>query len=381
MDLTRTAYGTWSGGRFMHFGEELSEERFIGVLQHAYRSGIRTFMTADVYGNGAADEMLGRALAGLPRDSYCLVGAVGHDFYSGKRDGSKGFPRFTNPQLRPPNQFADYLRLATEKSLARCRAGSFDCLLLHNPDSTGYTHDAAWNAMDKLREAKLTERIGVAPGPANGFTLDLILCFERFGPLLDWAMIILNPLEPWPGGLCLPAAAKHNVNVITRVVDHGGLFHDDVKPGHKFGYGDHRTFRPAGWIEAGNKKMDPMRDVARKCGLTMLQLACLWNLAQSPVKSVIPTLIQEAAPNSKSIETKIDELAALPEQKLSAEDCEFIARTGDNKGCMELKGASRAHTGNPEADRWGLTADLEAVGNRWGIDPDTDLVCTHGKAE
>ena len=90
----------------MHFGEPLSEERFINVIQHAWRQGIRTFMTADVYGNGAADEMLGRALTGLPRNSYCLVGAVGHDFYSGKRDGSKGFPRFTNPQLRPPNQFA-----------------------------------------------------------------------------------------------------------------------------------------------------------------------------------------------------------------------------------------------------------------------------------
>ncbi len=77
MDLTRTAYGTWSGGRFMHFGEELPEERFINVIRHAYERGIRTFMTADVYGNGAADEMLGRALAGLPRDSYCLVGAVG----------------------------------------------------------------------------------------------------------------------------------------------------------------------------------------------------------------------------------------------------------------------------------------------------------------
>ena len=49
------------------------------------------------------------------------------------------------------------------------------------------------------REPELADRIGIAPGPANGFTLDLILCLERFGPLLDWAMIILNPLEPWPG--------------------------------------------------------------------------------------------------------------------------------------------------------------------------------------
>src|SRR5262249_37258254 len=283
----------------------------------------------------AADEMLGRALAGLPRDSYCLVGAVGHDFYSGKRDGSKGFPRFTNPQLRPPNQFADYLRIATEKSLARCRADQFDCLLLHNPDSLGYTHDAVWKAMDKLRDAKLTERLGVAPGPANGFTLDVILCLERFGPLLDWAMIILNPLEPWPGGLCLPAAVKHEVQIITRVVDHGGLFHGDVKPGHQFGAQDHRAFRPAGWVEAGNAKIDKMRSVAEEHGLTLLQLACLWNLSQPGVKSVVPTLIEEADPNRKPIEAKVDELATLPELKLSTTETESIAQIGNNKGCME----------------------------------------------
>lgn len=378
MDLTSTAYGTWSGGRFMHFGQELPEERFVAVIQRAYQAGIRTFMTADVYGNGAADETLGRALAGLPRDSYCLVGAVGHDFYSGKRDGSKGFPRFTNPQLRPPNQFADYLRMATEKSLARCRADKFDCLLLHNPDSLGYTHDAVWTAMEKLRDAGVAERLGVAPGPANGFTLDLILCFERFGPLLDWAMIILNPLEPWPGRLCLPAAAQHDVNIITRVVDYGGLFHDDVKPGHKFGYGDHRTFRPAGWIEGGNAKMDRMREIAGKHGLTMLQLACLWNLGHASVRSVIPTLIQEE--EGKAIEAKVDELARLPGLKLTPDEQAAISEIGNNQGCMELKGANRAHTGNPEADRWSISPDHEAAARRWSIDPDKDLACTHGKA-
>ncbi len=141
MDLTRTAYGTWNGGRFMNYGEALSDERWIEVVQHAYRKGIRTFMTADVYGSGGADELIGRALKGLPRDSYCLVGAIGHDFYLGKREGSKGFPRFTNSQLRPPNQFAEYLRMATEKSLARCGVDKFDLLLLHNPDSVGYTSD------------------------------------------------------------------------------------------------------------------------------------------------------------------------------------------------------------------------------------------------
>ena len=364
----------------MHFGEPLSEERFIKVTQHAYERGIRTFMTADVYGNGAADEMLGRALAGLPRDSYCLVGATGHDFYSGKRDGSKGFPRFTNPQLRPPNQFADYLRMAAEKSLARCRADKFDLLLLHNPDSVGYTSDAVWNAMDKLRDAKLTDRLGVAPGPANGFTLDLLLCFERFGPLLDWAMVILNPLEPWPGSLVLPATVKHDVNLITRVVDYGGLFHDDVKPGHKFGPQDHRAFRPAGWVEAGCEKVEKMREITAPHEITMLQLACLWNLVQPGVKSVIPTLIQESGDDAKPIETKVDELASLPETKLSAEECAFIAEIGNNKGCMDLKGANSAHVGEPQPDRWSLTHDHELVAKRWAINPDTDLACTHKMA-
>lgn len=378
MDLTRTAYGTWSGGRFMHFGEPLTEERFITVIQHAWERGIRTFMTADVYGNGAADEMLGRALAGFPRESYCLVGAVGHDFYQGERAGSKGYPRFT--ATHTPAEYASYLRMAAEKSLARCRAEKFDLLLLHNPDLTGYTSEKVWTAMEKVKEVKLAERLGVAPGPANGFTLDVLVCFERFGALLDWAMVILNPLEPWPGSLVLPAAAKHDVKIITRVVDYGGLFHDDVKPGHKFAAQDHRAFRPAGWVEAGVEKMERMRDIAAEHHLTMLQLACVWNLSQPAVRSVIPTLIQETGSGARPIEDKVDELALLPEIKLTEEEMELMAEIGDNRGCMELKGANRAHVGEAQPDRWGLIPDHEAAARRWGIVPEKDLAYTHNKA-
>jgi aryl-alcohol dehydrogenase-like predicted oxidoreductase len=205
----------------------------------------------------------------------------------------------------------------------------------------------------------------------------MILCFERFGPLLDWGMIILNPLEPWPGQLVLPAAAQHEVNLITRVVDYGGLFHDDVKAGHAFGAQDHRAFRPAGWVEAGNLKLNQMRPIAEKHELTMLQLACIWNLSQAPVKSVVPTLIQESGSGGKTIESKTDDLALLPQVELSEEEVEIMTRLGDNRGCMSLKGANRSHTNAPEADRWGLSPDLEAVGKEWGIDPDRDLVSTH----
>jgi aryl-alcohol dehydrogenase-like predicted oxidoreductase len=366
------AVGTWSGGRYMHFGEPLDDERFLALI--APDEQIRTVITADVYGAGEADRMLGRALSGIPRGEFCLVGAVGHDFYTGRRDGAKGYPRFTDPRLRGPGDYAGYLRMAAEGSLQRCGVDSFDLLLLHNPDRVGYSSPEVWEAMAALREAGLTRLVGVAPGPANGFTLDLIDCLERFGSVIDWAMIILGPLEPWPGELCLDAAARAGVRLITRVVDYGGLFFDDVLPGQEFAAQDHRGFRPAGWIEGGRERMDPMRPIAGRAGLTMLQLACQWNLAHQPVACVVPTLIQEQGPHARAVEDKRAELAALPsEPRLSQSDVEAIRRLGDNTGCMALKGASPEHSGQERPDRWGLDDRLRAVARRWGIEPARDL--------
>jgi aryl-alcohol dehydrogenase-like predicted oxidoreductase len=372
----RTAIGTWSGGRFLRFGEAVEEERLVEVLRPG--GGIDTVLTADAYGQGEADSLLGKALSGVARDSYSLVGAVGHDFYEGERDGPRGFPRFTDPRLRGEAQYAGYLRMAAERSLERLGAERFDLLLLHNPDRIGYSSEAVWEGMEALREAGLTAQIGVAPGPANGFTLDLISCLERFGERIDWAMIILNPFEPWPGELCLEAAERHGVKVITRVVDYGGLFWGDLRPGMDLAKGDHRAFRPAGWIEAGLEKLELVLPYAEHAGLTPIHLAGQWNLAHPAVECVVPTLIQEAGAGARPIEEKRAELAALPaEQRLSADDVAAIRAIGDNAGCMDLKGASPEHEGDERPDRWPLDDDLAAVGDRWGIDPARDLVATH----
>jgi aryl-alcohol dehydrogenase-like predicted oxidoreductase len=377
IDPGPTAIGTWSGGRFMHFGQPLDDETLIPLFTPNER--IRTVITADVYGAGGADRMLGRAMSKKPREEMSVVGAVGHDFYTGERDGAKGFPRFTDLRLRGPHEYADYLTMATERSLERCEIDSFDLLLLHNPDRTGYTSEAVWQGMAGLRDRGLTRMIGVAPGPANGFTLDLIDCFERFGELLDWAMIILNPLEPWPGELCLAAASDARVNVITRVVDYGGLFWDDVLSGQEFAPQDHRRFRPPGWIEAGRERMESMWPVAQRAGLTMLQLACQWNLAHPAVRCVVPTLIQEIGPRARPVEDKRAELAALPEHvRLSEADIDEIRALGDNTGCMALKGASPDHDGDQRPDRWPLNDRLQDVARRWRIEPDRDLVKAQG---
>jgi aryl-alcohol dehydrogenase-like predicted oxidoreductase len=377
LDPGRVAVGTWSGGRFMHYGEPIDDERFVEIVRPG--GGIDTVITADVYGAGEADALLGRALAGLPRESMCVVGAVGHDFYEGERAGAKGFPRFTDPRLRGPAGYAGYLRMATERSLERCGLDAFDLLLLHNPDRTGYTSEAVWDGMAALRDAGLTRLIGVAPGPANGFTLDLIDCLERFGDRIDWAMAILGPLEPWPGELVLAAAAAADVRLITRVVDYGGLFFDDLHPDAELAHGDHRGFRPPGWIESGLERMAPMRPIAERAGLTMIQLACQWNLAHPPVACVAPSLIQEVGPAARPIGDKRAELAALPpDMRLTDEDVVLIRRLGDNTGSMLLKGGHPDFDGEEQADRWTLDARLAEVAERWRIAPERDLVQTAG---
>ncbi|MCW2998153.1 MAG: aldo/keto reductase [Solirubrobacterales bacterium] len=369
------ALGAWSGGRWLQYGETVQEERLQALLTPG--DGIHTVLTADAYGAGEADTLVGRALAEVPREAFSLIGAVGHDFYEGEREGPKGFPRFTDARLRGPGQYADYLRMATERHLERLGVDELDVLLLHNPDRTGYTSPVVWEAMASLRDEGLTRAIGVAPGPANGFTLDVIACLERFGDLMDWAMLILNPFEPWPGELALRAAAAKEVAVIARVADYGGIFWDDVRPGHAFAERDHRLHRPGGWIEAGVRKLEAIRPVAVRHGLTPMQLAAQWDLAHAPVACVVPTLIQE--PGGRPIEAKRAELAATPHHVvLDPDEVAMMREIGDNAGSMVLKGATPDHDGDVLPDRWPLETDLVAAGARWGIDAEQDLAAAKG---
>jgi hypothetical protein len=182
-------------------------------------------------------------------------------------------------------------------------------------------------------------------------------------------------MEPWPGELALDAAAAHDVRLITRVVDYGGMFHDDVRPGHTFAEYDHRKFRPAGWVEQGYARLQAMRPFAEGHGLSMLQLACQWNLAHPAVRCVAPTLIQESGVDARQIEDKLHELATLPGGILLGDtEVDELRALGDNTGCMNLKGANPAHGGDERPDAWALTEGLRTAAGRWKIDPERDLL-------
>jgi aryl-alcohol dehydrogenase-like predicted oxidoreductase len=372
-DIGHTAIGAWSGGRVMHFGEPLDDARLEALIRPG--ADIRTVVTADVYAEGEADRIVGRAIRGLPRDEFCIASAIGHDFVDGVRRGSSGYPRFTDPGLRGEDDYRAYLFRAAEASLERLGTDHVDLVMLHNPDRTGYTNEAVWRAMSDLRAEGLARMIGIAPGPANGFTLDLIGCVEMYGDEMDWAMIILNPFEPWPGKMALPALDAKGVKVLARVVDYGGIFHGDLPDEDALMPGDHRAYRPAGWVAEGRRRLAQVAPIADRHGLTPLQLAAQWTLAQQGVHSVVPTFIQEAGENHKTVEDQRRELATTPvEIALTADDLAEIDRLGDNHGCMPLKGGTPGHSGEPMPDSWPMEDDLVDVAGRWGIDPARDLV-------
>jgi hypothetical protein len=131
-------------------------------------------------------------------------------------------------------------------------------------------------------------------------------------------------------------------------------------------------------VPAGREKLELMRPVAERHGLTMLQLACAWNLAQQAVRCVAPTLIQEPGAGARAIEAKRAELAAVAELAgtRGPDDVRAIRAIGENGGSMMLKGASVEHSGGPRPDRWELDEELAEVAARWRIDPARDLTKT-----
>ena len=87
--------------------------------------------------------------------------------------------------------------------------------------------------------------------------------------------------------------------------------------------------------------------------------------------------IQEAGDRAKPIDVKADELAELPDIELDVDDLVAIEAIGNNKGSMSLKGGNPNYSGDAVADGWEMNEDLQSVAERWRIQPEEDLVCTH----
>ena len=120
--------------------------------------------------------------------------------------------------------------------------------------------------------------------------------------------------------------------------------------------GDHRAFRPEGWIEAGLEKLERVLPYAERAGLTPIQLACQWNLAHPAVECVVADPDPGDRPRGAHDRAAASRAGgAAGRAALSDDDVAAIRAIGDNTGCMALKGASPQHEGEERPDRWELT--------------------------
>jgi hypothetical protein len=94
------------------------------------------------------------------------------------------------------------------------------------------------------------------------------------------------------------------------------------------------------------------------------------------MQCVVPTLIQEIGEGTRSIEAKLDDLAGVPDLRLTDEELALIAQIGDNTGCMKLKGAHPAHQGADLPDNWALDDIAHQHAAAWDIVPERDLAYT-----
>ncbi len=146
------ALGTWSGGRFMHFGEPIDEDRLVALLTPRRRRSTRSSPPTSTAPATPTACSAARWRASRAR-SVCVIGAVGHDFYTGERAGAKGFPRFTDPALRGPER----LRVlpahgdrAQPRALRRSTAST--CCCCTTPTASATRSEAVWEGMAALRD-------------------------------------------------------------------------------------------------------------------------------------------------------------------------------------------------------------------------------------
>lgn len=243
---------------------ELSRDEARKLVNKAIDLGINLFDTADVYGRGRAEELLGEFLRGV--DGVHISTKVGYDFYSGEK-----------PVRRFDKQYIEY---AARLSLERLGKKPL-LLMLHNPSTEDVKNAAPWFLEMRGRVADL---VGAALGPETNV---LEQGLAAIGAGMDAVMLVFNILEQEPALALIREAANRGVAVLARVPHATGVLTD--RPRLDYPAGDHRSLRPREWLMAARRIVE--RDVlplARETGYTLAQYAIKFVLT-FPVTTVVVT--------------------------------------------------------------------------------------------
>lgn len=199
--------------------EHVSDDDAQQCVRNAWEAGIRTFDVAPMYGAGRAEVRLGRALAGMPRDTYSLSTKVGRLVDDRDPAGIGSGIHF--------DFSADGIRRSLEASLARLGVDRIDLVLIHDPDN--HWHQAiteAWPVLEEWRAQGVVRAVGAGMNQApmlerfaRETTMDVFLVAGRY-TLLDQTAL---------DGL-FPICAERGMRAMIAQSLHGGLIESDPRP-------------------------------------------------------------------------------------------------------------------------------------------------------
>jgi aryl-alcohol dehydrogenase-like predicted oxidoreductase len=270
-DVGVIGLGAWQLGA--DWGE-VSEEDAHATLRAAADAGVTFFDTADVYGDGRSERVIGSFLADRPGITVATK--------MGRRVAQE------------PSAFTlDNFRAWTDRSRANLGVQTLDLVQLHCPPTPVFSTDAVYDALDTLVQEKRIAAYGVSVERVE----EALAAIARPGTAS--VQIILNALRLKPLERVLPAAAEAGVGIIARVPLASGLLSGRYDERTTFPADDHRTFNRHGEafdvgetfsgvdFETGLEAVRRLRPLVPD-GATMAQFALRWVVDQPGVTVVIP---------------------------------------------------------------------------------------------
>ena len=298
-------FGTWALGS--NWWGKVTSGEGQNLIERALELGITFFDTGNVYGRGVNEEIVGKALAGVPRESVQISTKFGYVLGEGRQEHSQG--------ERPQDWSPAHVRQSLEDSLERLGTDYVDLYQLHNPRMDAIEEDSLFEELDRLRAEGKIRHYGVALGPAIGWREEGLRALEERS--IASVQTVYNVLEQDPGRDFLAAAAEHGAGVMARVPTSSGLLEDKYTLETTFPEHDHRSHRPREWLVEGLQKVERLRFLSQEHGITMSQAALKFILAQPSIACVLPTITNGA---------ELEEWAAASDGPgLRAEDLERIS--------------------------------------------------------
>ena len=265
--------GTWQLGS--DWGD-IDEADALAVLDAAANAGVTFLDTADVYGDGRSESVIGRFLAGNP----------GLDLMVATKMGQR-VP--LDPALYTLANFRDW----TDRSRANLGVDRLDLVQLHCPPTAVFSLGSVYDSLDTLVAEQRIAAYGVSVETCD----EALTAIAR--PGVASVQIILNAFRRKPLDEVLPAARAAGVGIIARVPLASGLLSGRYSHDTTFDASDHRSYNRHGEeFDVGETfsgvDFDAGVDAAREfaalapAGATAAQAALRWVIQQPGVSTVIP---------------------------------------------------------------------------------------------